>query len=421
MRCWVLAAMILTGATLWAQKPTGVAAGTSTIAGIVREAGTELPIAGADVVLFEPRRAFRLATKTKADGRFVFEGIADGAYMISADSKQHCRLCFGATDPTGASCAPLTVVPDQVKDDVDFKLTRGTVVRGVVFDENQKPLANQQLTAGPPMGNRVQTYAIVRTDAKGEFEFLIPPGEFMLALISNGSTSPLKRAAVYYPGVFNFDEATHLEAVAGATIANADIHIPKIEQYKFDVRPASETTEPLAKFALALVAAGSNPPAIRLGVVEEDFHTSITGLDAGPYVLHAKGQVGSTTVAAWEFLPISQDVVDWPILLKPTGTITGRIVQDRGGVPPLEGVRVAAIFALNGEDADPQWTPQGPVAADGRFSIDELYGARVLRLVGLPEEWDVRSILQGRSDVRTSGIDVESGQTIDVVITVGRR
>ena len=108
-------------------------------------------------------------------------------------------------------------------------------------------------------------------------------------------------------------------------------------------------------------------------------------------------------------------------MLKPTGTITGRIVQERGGVAPVEGWRVAATFTLNGKDVDPQWTAQGAVAADGRFTIDNLYGTRVLRVVGLGEEWEVRSILQGRSDVRTTGIDVESGQTIDVVIIVGRR
>jgi hypothetical protein len=421
MRCWFVAALVMAGTVLSAQKPTGLAAGTSTIAGVVREAGTDLPIADADVEIFEPRRAFGLKAKTNADGRFVFEGIADGAYLISASSKRHCRLCFGATEPDGRGCAPVTVVPDQIKDDIDFKLSPGAVVRGVLFDENQKPLANQQVTAGRPAERRVLMDAMARTNPKGEFEFLIPPGEFMISLVSNGIAGPLKRAAVYYPGVFNFDEATHLEAVAGATIAKADIHIPKIELYKFDVRPASDSSEPLSTFALSLVAEGTNPAAIRLGVVEEDFHTSIAGLDAGPYVMHAKGEAGNKALAAWEFLPINQDLVDYPIVLKPTGTITGRIVQERGGVAPVEGWRVAATFTLNGKDADPQWAAQGAVGADGRFTIEELYGTRVLRVVGLGEDWEVRSILQGRSEVRTSGVDVESGQTIDVVIIVGRR
>ena len=423
---WLLAAAMISAATpLSAQSPSGGAAGTATIRGVVLEAGTDKPIEHADVLILEPKRAFQLRTRTGADGRYEFTGIAEGAYFVYASGEKYARNCYGATDPTGLTCLQVVVVPDQVKGDIDFTLKAGTRVHGVILDENGKPREALQLTAGLPSttGTPRLIGVLSSTNEKGEFEFAnVPPGEFVLAAAVTVNVGGfVKTVPVYYPGVLAIDEATRLEAIPGVAIPHADFRLPRVEFYKVDVRPTNTTNDPLSRFELSLVDTSKTPPAVRLAMVDEDFRATITGLDAGRYVLQGKGQAGDTNVASWEVVDIAQDLIEWPMLLKPTGTITGRIVEERGGVPALPDVKISAGFVVNGEDADPLTPPQGNITADGRFRIDGLYGTRRLRVVGLPPEWDVRSIMSGRSDIQASGIEVPSGGAIDVVITVGKR
>ena len=425
MRCLLVAALIAATATLSAQAPGGVAAGTSTIAGVVLDAGTDVPIEGADVLIFEPKRAFQLKTKTRTDGHYEFTGIAEGGYFIYASGEKYVRSCYGATDPTGLACPQLVIVPDQVIGNVDFKLKAGTRVRGTVLDENGRPREALQLTAGQQstFGTPRLVGIFASTNEKGEFEFPnVPPGEFLLAIAVNVKVGGFTKVVpVYYPGVLNVDEATRLEAIPGVPIPHADIRLPRVEFYKVDVRPSITTNDSLSRFELSLVDTSKIPHTVRLAMVDEDFRATITGLDAGQYVLQGKGRAGDTDVASWEVVNIAQDLVEWPMLLKPTGTITGRIVEDRGGVPVFPNGKISAGFVVDGEDADPLTPPDTSITADGRFRIEGLYGTRRLRVLGVPPEYEVRSIMSGRSDIQASGIDVPSGETVDVVIIVAKR
>ena len=64
---------------------------------------------------------------------------------------------------------------------------------------------------------------------------------------------------------------------------------------------------------------------------------------------------------------------------------------------------------------------EAPVAADGTFRLDGLFGTRRLQLIGLGPEWEIRSIVHGRTDVTSAGVSVTADAEADVVITVGRR
>ena len=64
----------------------------------------------------------------------------------------------------------------------------------------------------------------------------------------------------------------------------------------------------------------------------------------------------------------------------PTGSIAGKIVTDKGELPPLDGVMVGASWTYDGAEVNPINIDEVPAAADGSFLIDNLFGTRSLRL-----------------------------------------
>jgi hypothetical protein len=85
------------------------------------------------------------------------------------------------------------------------------------------------------------------------------------------------------------------------------------------------------------------------------------------------------------------------------------------------GVRVGATWLHEGVEVNPLDITEAPVALNGTFQLDKLFGTRKLQLIGLGPEWEIRSIVQDRSDVTGLGVMLAADTEAKVVITVGRR
>ena len=244
----------------------------------------------------------------------------------------------------------------------------------------------------------------------------VAPGRFLLNVISRAAFP--RAISVFYPGTLEIERAEFLDVDVGDDI-RADIRMPKIETYALQVKPTTVTGDPISKFEASLVATGLWGTA-RDGEVAADMSATFADVDAGQYVLQGKGRAGNQTLAAWQLLDVPQDLKPWTLLLKPTGTIRGRLIPERGGIKFTDAIMVVPLFIVDGEEAR-GWGIEGfRVAIDGSFAIDGLYGTQRLRVDGLPSGWKVRSIMRGRTNVE-AGIDVESGEAIDVVITIGQQ
>jgi hypothetical protein len=255
------------------------------------------------------------------------------------------------------------------------------------------------------------------TNEKGEYEFgYVPPGRFILDVMS-GAVFP-KALSAFYPGTLELEKAEFVEVAVGDEV-RADIRMPNIETYALQVKWATVTGDSISKFETSLVETGGWGTA-RDGEVEADMSVTFSRFDAGQYVLHGKGRAGNQTLGGWQLLNVPQDLKPSTLLLRPTGAIRGRLIPERGGIKFTDAIMVVPLFIVDGEEAR-GWDLKGfRVAIDGSFVIDGLYGTQRLRVDGLPSGWKVRSIMRGRTNVE-SGIDVESGATIDVVITIGQQ
>ena len=147
---------------------------------------------------------------------------------------------------------------------------------------------------------------------------------------------------------------------------------------------------------------------------------SVTDLDEGRYAIAAMASAGSETLAAYQLIVVGAGDYDVPMRLEPTATVTGRVVVDRGGVPPVDGVTIEAPWVNDNLKLDLTGPQRVSVAPDGSFTMSGLYGRRQFQLFGLSDEWRVTAVRAGRSDV-TSGIDLAPGSSTDITIVVSRR
>lgn len=166
--------VITTGATAdFSLVPGGV------IEGVVRDARTKEPIAGARV---DARRdggggitfaeAGRYRAQSGADGRFRLAGLRPGAYELVAREKKRVT-----TEPVVVGIG----VAEQVTD-VELLLGTGLVLSGIVVDQNDKPVPKVNVSLngdGPGIAEE--------SDDKGEFAFVgLPPGHYFLIPAADG-------------------------------------------------------------------------------------------------------------------------------------------------------------------------------------------------------------------------------------------
>jgi hypothetical protein len=218
---------------------------------------------------------------------------------------------------------------------------------------------------------------------------------------------------VYYPGVLDSADAQPIVIEVGTTV-EIELRLPR-------VTAAAITATVLGPdgFSLDRLRLMQPEKKINLPISSDNGVGRVINLRSGRYLIEARARHGEKSLAAFEFVELQDVDLDVALPLQPTGDINGRIVAGRGGLPPLDGVRVAAVWVRDGTELDPMGLDEINVGPDGVFRMNALFGRRVFRVIGLPAEWHVTQITAGRSDV-TAGLDVATG-VIELTIHVSRR
>ena len=406
--------------------PQPLGEGTSAIRGILTDALTKAPVAGCEVQLrvTEMSAMQTGAVTTGADGVYEFAGITDGNYFLMIHCPSHLTTCFRAGESEPASCAPITLLKDQQRSDLHVRLTPGAVVRGRVLDPDGQPMGDVQITIAVLVGDGFRNTQASAVRADGSFNIVVPAGRIRVMAQPRpkivGSEPRLRRFVthppVYFPGVFDEVDGWPIDIKAGE-IVELDFHMPPLpigsikavvtgpDGYSLDhvraLRPEANQIK-----NLTVVDHG-------VGYVE--------GLREGRYIVVARGRSADGPLAAWEIVHMTAGEVPVTLDLKPTARVYGRVMPDRDGLPPLAGVRVVAAWTDGAIDLDPLGRDEGEVTADGSFSIDGVFGMRMVRVAGLDPAWQVRAVRYGRTDITASGIDVLPGTTIEIAILVSRR
>jgi hypothetical protein len=431
------AARLLIGATISAAVVTHAAglaqprqrlgtlpAGTSAIRGTLIDAVTKAPVASCTVrasLLPATPTVMRAAiVTTGADGAYEFSGISDGNYYLWIECPSYLRACVESVASSGPPCGNVTVFKDQQLSNLDFKLTPAATVRGRVVDSNGRPVAKAAVRMGGPfLGNSVMFAQASTTKDDGTFEIGgLAAGAWAFEVEAPPAPGAYRSPLVYYPGVLKRDEAGLVEVVTGEVKDGVTVTIPPVLDRTLTVRiPPPDAT--VTDVNVSLIRA--EPLMTRRLELDAEGQAAMKGLIDGRYVVMATGVSGQqrwVDFMAFDFLEESLEV---PLQLRPSGSIRGRVVADRGGLPPLDGASIGAAWVDNDVTLNPLSVDEAIVSMDGSFEIDGVFGRRKLQLVRFDPGWMIYSVQQGRSDVTEAGVEVAPGNTTDVTIVVRRR
>lgn len=400
---WVCVALLVPSGNC-AQKGAGIAhppaAPEYRIAGVVVDAETGAAIAGAEISIAE--ESTELAVKADEEGRFVFEGMEPGKYVVASVATGYVQERYRQHGPYSTAMA---VGPGLDSEHMLFPLHRQAVITGTVTDERGEPVRRAQVMVfGEQRGGGkrvVQMMFQTQTDDLGAYRFArLAAGKYYVAVMArpwyaqngftqttslgendvpDGASRPLQMGQVilktdakldvvyptsFYPGVTDEQSAGELVVSAGET-TQADIRLQAVPGMHVRVTnvPASNA---------------ENGESFSIGATQSLFGLSSTGLpvvtaQVVPGVYELAGlPPGAVTLMLnenrkgdWENRTIHANLSDGESVdaraTGATGNVTGRITAEGSGT------------ALRGEVILSRKDGQGvsrKLQKDGSFSFE---------------------------------------------------
>ena len=447
------------------------------MSGRVVAADTGRPVKRARVFVTANELPGGRGTLTADDGTFEIVDLPAGRYTLTVSKSGFVSLSYGQRRPLQAG-TPLQLAEGQQIRSIEFRLPRGSVIAGHVFDETGDPMAGivvRVLRYQYQQGDRRLVAAgTSTTDDQGAFRVWgLNPGEYYVDAqqraqgggplgggFGRGPAAPAGarggggRGGPAAPGVIAAAPGTTAAASDDETQkAYAPTYFPGVTTIA-EARPItvglSETSLPV-EFSLQLVhisrvsgtvlepdgsvAWGGNVTLVAdqatvgrgggFGInygsrISWDGTFAVNNVPPGRYTLEARGP-NDDDVAKFATQPVvvsgSADVDDVSVLLQAGASITGTLVFPVGAndLPNLTQVRVSAPSI--GPSAGN--VAQGRVGTDGVFTITGVEpGEHLIRPNGQLRSWRLATVTVNGRDVTDVPVSLRSSeQFANVVIT----
>jgi len=458
--------------------PRNLKTGTGRIRGRVLSAETGQPVRRVLVRVTGTEIAPK-AMLTGADGRYEFAELPAGRFTVSAIKSGFVNVQYGQTRPFESGKA-IELADAQTIDKADIAMPRGSVIAGRIVDEFGEPITDATVTAMRSVWSggrrRLQSAGRVgQTNDLGQYRiFGLPPGDYYVSATFRGgemmmieaTSSPLVPggptssptsgyAPTYYPGTTSAPEAQRVKVTVGQEMAGADFALSPVKLAKVsgtvmksDGQPASGTMVNLmprsTENMFALLDRGGRTDAngnfTLSGVTPGDYNLQVRGMSVTTMTSGGGGnQVfmttrvtgpdgGSGQEAEFGTVPVTvagEDVTNVIVVTTKGATATGRVSFEGSAQPAsLTGIRVTAVSTDNEPTimfpSGPGRTPPGSLETDGGFDLRGLAGTRLLRVMGLPPGWVLKSVNVEGQDATDTGFDFKPGGAItgiDVIVT----
>jgi hypothetical protein len=413
--------------------------GTAVIRGRIVAVDTGAPIRRAQVRATSGGGRGRLTT-TDAEGRFEFKDLPAGRWDISASKAGFVTLRYGQRRPFEAG-RPIELADKQVMDRADVSLPRGAAITGHVFDEFGDPIAGARVV--------VMRYQVVQgirrltptgggdqSDDTGAFRvFGLMPGDYYVsatvrALPVDDPADATSYAPTYFPGTGSVTEAQKVTVGLGQEQGNVSFSLLPVRTVRVMGTVIDSSGAPLTGGVLMLspsdqVGAGFGGPLGQNGTrIAGDGTFTIPNVAPGSYTLIATsggpgggaargrfggaGPVPDIELATVPLTVGNEDLTGITMVTGKGATVSGTIVaaQGAGTKIPTNGIQITT------QSLQPQPTFARPARAeaDGTFVLSNLFGSRVIRVNGLPQNWMLKAVMVAGVDVSDTPMDFKSTQ-----------
>lgn len=369
---------------------------TSAITGRVVNASSGAPLKKASVWLeaFSPSRGVNgertvtlPATTTDAEGRFTFDRLEPGDYLLAAKRVGYLDQGYGASTPQVVG-PPLTAKPGETLRDIVIKLTPQSFVYGKVVDEDGDAVTGARVEV---LKRGAVEVAAAESQDDGSFVIgnLMPGRYFLRADIAPADAEPgrERHVATYFPSAPDPSAATPVEVGPGAEVRGLAIRLRKTRVYTIRGRVL-----PAERVSLQL-------DSTRTFGTGADGRFEFTGLVPGTYEIRTNSAV-QTLVGRAPVVITDGDVDDVVVRLSEGVSIDGQVKGAASG-------RVT----IGGETAE--------IKPDGSFELDRLLPApHALEISGLPEGSYVTAVNFAGRAIDDWSLDLTSGAGGELLILV---
>lgn len=413
--------------------------GTAVVHGRVQTADTGAPIRRAQIRAVSPgTRDTRLVT-TDTEGRFELRDLPAGRWELTASKGGYVTMRYGQRRPFEAG-RPIELADGQVMQQVTFALPRGAVIAGRILDEFGEPIAGtrvQALRYQLSQGTRRLTPAGIQavTDDTGSFRLYgLMPGEYYVsatlrALPADDSIDSTGYAPTYYPGTGSVTEAQPV-TLGVAEEASVAFALQAVRTARVSGTVVTSTGQPLADGMVMLLAPdaiGAGPMMFGAGNrIRSDGSFTLANVAPGTYTLTAtsggpggRGRGGADIEMGT--LPVTvagEDVTGISVVTGHGATVTGTVVVAQGSSATLTRTNLQVTAqtvgggGLPGLGGGPFGGGGRNVGDDGTFTLTNLFGARLIRLNGLPQEWMLESVILNGRDVTDQPVEFAANTDI---------
>ncbi len=390
---------------------------------------------------------------TDDQGVFELPELPAGRYTITASKSGFIALSFGQRRPL-QSGTPLQLADGQQLKGVDFRLPRGSVVAGHVYDEDGDPM--------PGVTVRVMRYQYLQgerrltpagngqTDDKGQYRVwgLMPGDYYVNALARNFNFGPGRGgfggrgappgvpattsgddeesrayAPTYYPGVPSVVDAQPVAVGLSQEVLDINFNMQLVRAAHVTGHVTNPDGTPSTSGNVNLVSDGVAARA-QIGVnfgsrIDWDGAFDIANVPPGRYTLRARGTDSETPQYAVQPLSVNgQDIDDLLVILAAGAQLNGTVTLLPGSSnpPDITNIRLTAP-AVDQESPGPQ--PNARVDREGHFSLEGVpAGMHLLRPSGNTRGWMLQSVSIAGRDVTDTPIALRSGQMVNDVAVV---
>ncbi len=426
---WRLAIVLALAASVSVgTQQTRIARGDSSITGRVIDRQTKRPVANVVLTLTTPNKPTVvgklsegvLVTSTNAAGEYAFDAIAGGDYQLKAAHSEYPDTVFGSSEGRVIGGTIIRLAEKQRSTNHDFALVRAGSVSGMVTEAGGGPLNGASIRLIPlaPTNAFAAFNLATKTDERGRYTVArVPEGRFHVQaswIDQQTSGTPLlaNPATVYFPGTRAVAEAVAVDVGPAGDVRNIDMTM---------------IGDPLLRLSGHVIRGSSGGPIegelrMRGGVVRT-FKIAADGafdlrLRSGRYVLLARSETDSGAEAGSLAVDLDSDTTGLLLTLAQGGRISGKVVTDDGS-SIVDRLFVLAVLSDGTREIDLERRDRVEVSSSGAFELSGLAGDRVLRVVGLSDNWAVYQVLVGTTAV--SSLSLDAGSVDDVTILLKRQ